>query len=155
MPDPKEDWTALLTAEERERLPVEDSREDDESSAREFAHTVATLRALVEEYRATLEARRTQYMAPAQADNTVEIATLGWALAELNAFTEEEMLKQLSEGGLSCPACEKADHIDADTGLLEACRKFISPFQYAHANMNTQRLARELVSILNKRLEVK
>ena len=53
--------------------------------------TVASLRALVEEYRAKLEARRTYYMASPYADNTIEIATLGWALAELNALKESDM----------------------------------------------------------------
>ena len=87
------DWTERLTAGELLALKVYEHQPHTagDVSVESLLRTIATLRALVEEYRAKLEARRTYYMASPYADNTIEIATLGWALAELNALKESDM----------------------------------------------------------------
>ena len=57
---------------------------------------------------------------------------------------------QWDEGGLSCPNCDKAEQIEADTALLEACREtLIDP------NFMTEENFLDLLTRLNERLEVK
>ena len=90
-------WADHLTEEEREilRQASKPYGSVDERYLRDWLletlHSLAASRALVAAYRARLEAKRTQYMAAKTASNTVEIATLGWALIEL-ALTEKEMM---------------------------------------------------------------